>query len=228
MMSRSALSFSTWNWATRIDPLSIGIRPLMQRSIVDLPAPDGPMMQATSPLAISNDTPFSTLTAPNDLWTSLTLTIGCSGIHRSSRTLQGASEVDRILAFQVDGPARDRIAVEEEPHQDVEIEWHQQVGAVLGGEYVARQRHDLRDADDRDQHGADGEDRIQVHPRRQHPLDALRKDDHPQCLATRERERRGRFPLSGGNRLDGAADDLRHVRHHRQREAECRLDPVRQ
>ena len=70
MMSRSALSFSTSKSATRIEPLSIGIRPLMQRRIVDLPEPDGPMMHTTSPFATSNDMPFSTGTAPNDLWMS--------------------------------------------------------------------------------------------------------------------------------------------------------------
>ena len=56
----------------------------MQRSIVDLPEPDGPMMHTTSPLATSNDTPFSTSTAPNDLWMSLTLTMGRSDIRLAS------------------------------------------------------------------------------------------------------------------------------------------------
>ncbi len=74
------MSFSTSKLATRIEPLSIGMRPLMQRRTVDLPEPDGPMMHTTSPFGTSNDTPFSTSTAPNDLWMSLTLTIGCSGM----------------------------------------------------------------------------------------------------------------------------------------------------
>ena len=42
----------------------------MHRSSVDLPEPEGPMMQMTSPFGTSNDTPFSTSTSPNDLCTS--------------------------------------------------------------------------------------------------------------------------------------------------------------
>ena len=36
----------------------------MQRSSVDLPEPDGPMMQTTSPLATSADTPLITSRVP--------------------------------------------------------------------------------------------------------------------------------------------------------------------
>ena len=36
----------------------------MQRSSVDLPDPEGPMMHTTPPFGTSNDTPFSTSTVP--------------------------------------------------------------------------------------------------------------------------------------------------------------------
>ncbi len=51
-------------------PLSIGTSALMQRSSVDLPEPDGPMMQTTPPLGTSIDMPLSTSTSPKDLCTS--------------------------------------------------------------------------------------------------------------------------------------------------------------
>ena len=63
-------SFTSWP-STVIEPLSIGTSALMQRSSVDLPEPDGPMMQTTSPFITSNETPLSTSSAPNDLCTSL-------------------------------------------------------------------------------------------------------------------------------------------------------------
>ena len=48
-------------------PLSTRSRWLMQRSIVDFPAPEGPMTQTTSPAFTSSETSFSTRVAPNDL-----------------------------------------------------------------------------------------------------------------------------------------------------------------
>ena len=49
-------------------PRSIGTSPLMQRSSVDLPEPDGPMMQTTLALARpSSEMPFSTSTAAERL-----------------------------------------------------------------------------------------------------------------------------------------------------------------
>ena len=52
----------------------------MQRIRVDLPEPDGPMMQITSPLFTSRLIPFRTSTVPKDLWTSMSWTIGLSGV----------------------------------------------------------------------------------------------------------------------------------------------------
>src|SRR5665213_1083966 len=218
----SVVSVCTSNCPTRMAPLSIGTRPLMHRSSVDLPEPDGPMMQTTPALGTSIDIPFNTWTSPNDLWTSRTVTIDC------------AVSVDMALILAVDGvtglephrPARDREAVEEEQDQHAAVEREQQAGPVLRAQHAAGQRHDLGDADDRRQHRRHRQDGVQVHPWRHHPLDALRQDDHPHRLPPRECERCRRLPLPGRDRLHGAAQDLRHIRHHRQREAERRLDPV--
>ncbi len=62
--------------STVIEPESIGTSALTQRSSVDLPEPEGPMMQITSPFITSSEMPLSTSSAPNDLCTSLSRTIG--------------------------------------------------------------------------------------------------------------------------------------------------------
>src|SRR3982751_4623167 len=56
----------------RMVPRSIAARPFRQRSSVDLPEPDGPMMQTASPFAMSNEMPLSTSASPKALWMSLT------------------------------------------------------------------------------------------------------------------------------------------------------------
>ena len=53
---------------------------LMHRIRVDLPEPDGPMMQITSPFMTSKVTPFRTSRSPKDLRTSFSETIGWSGV----------------------------------------------------------------------------------------------------------------------------------------------------
>src|SRR3954468_5857962 len=45
---------------------------LQQRSSVDLPAPEGPMMQTRSPCATARSMPFSTSRVPKDLWSART------------------------------------------------------------------------------------------------------------------------------------------------------------
>ena len=50
---------------------------LMQRSIVDLPEPDGPRMTTTSPFWTSRSTPLSTSSEPKDLCSPWMRTIGC-------------------------------------------------------------------------------------------------------------------------------------------------------
>src|SRR6266487_748128 len=50
----------------------------MQRRKVDLPEPDGPMMQTVSPRRTSSTIPFSTSSRPNRLWTSVARRTGSS------------------------------------------------------------------------------------------------------------------------------------------------------
>ena len=49
----------------------------MQRSSVDLPEPDGPMIATTAPRATRSEMPFSTSTRPNDFHRSAISIIGC-------------------------------------------------------------------------------------------------------------------------------------------------------
>src|SRR3546814_5283084 len=66
--------------STVIEPPSIGVSALMQRMKVDLPEPEGPMTQTTSPFISSSEMPFSTWRLPNDLCTSRQRMIGWSGV----------------------------------------------------------------------------------------------------------------------------------------------------
>ena len=50
----------------------------MQRSSVDLPAPDGPMMQTTSPFFTDSETSVSTSVRPKDFQMLSSLMIGPS------------------------------------------------------------------------------------------------------------------------------------------------------
>src|SRR5215831_10937794 len=180
-LSLSSLgSLTSWP-STRIDPESIGTSALMQRSRVDLPAPDGPMMQITSPFMTSIEMPLMTVVAPNFLCTSRMRISGRSGV-------QAITAPSRHLEapFQRDGGARDRIAIDEEPRQQVEIHRHQQLGAPLRGEHVAGKRHRLADADDGGEGRRHHHDGVEVHPWRRHALDALWQDDEPQRLQPRE------------------------------------------
>ncbi len=68
---------------TRIDPLLMGTSALMQRSSVDFPEPDGPMMHTTRPFMTSRLTPLSTSVAPNDLCKSRMATMGSSAVQDS-------------------------------------------------------------------------------------------------------------------------------------------------
>src|ERR1700719_3145050 len=55
--------------STVISPESYDSRPFTQRSSVDLPEPDGPITQTTSPWLTSSEIPSSTRLLPNDLRT---------------------------------------------------------------------------------------------------------------------------------------------------------------
>ena len=62
--------------STSIEPALTGTSALTQRISVDLPEPDGPMIQTTSPLRTSKLIPFSTSKVPKDLCTPAMRTIG--------------------------------------------------------------------------------------------------------------------------------------------------------
>src|SRR5471030_3267379 len=55
--------------STRMLPLLMDSRPLMHISRVDLPEPEPPMIDTTSPLFTLRLTPLMTSSSPNDLWT---------------------------------------------------------------------------------------------------------------------------------------------------------------
>ena len=78
-----------------------------------------------------------------------------------------------IFALERLGPLADRVAVEEEAHEREGIERRQQLGPrALGGMHLRGQRDHLAHADDGGVHRRHGDQRIEVHPRRQHALDA--------------------------------------------------------
>src|SRR5438552_12798394 len=63
-----ASRFTRWP-STVISPASYDSRPFTQRSSVDLPEPEGPITQTTSPWLTSSEIPSSTRLLPNDLRT---------------------------------------------------------------------------------------------------------------------------------------------------------------
>src|SRR5262245_52629802 len=69
--------------STTTEPRVGSSRRLQQRSSVDLPEPEGPMMKTSSPCATARSIPFSTSTAPKDLCSFLISRI------MFSRTLRG-------------------------------------------------------------------------------------------------------------------------------------------
>ena len=145
--------------STRIEPRSIGTSALTQRKSVDFPEPDGPMMQITSPFMTSIVIPLSTSTPPPKvLCTSARRTSGWSGVQGISATLSAQARAsghpgpqaqkelgprfrgdERSMCcrsssnlkplFQRERRARDGIAIEEKPQQQIEIHRNQQFGA---------------------------------------------------------------------------------------------------
>src|ERR1700730_14140140 len=63
--------------STVISPASYDTRPFTQRSSVDLPEPEGPITQTTSPWLTSSEIPSSTRLLPNDLRTPRIAIISC-------------------------------------------------------------------------------------------------------------------------------------------------------
>ncbi len=209
----------------------------MQRMSVDLPDPDGPMMQMTSPLRTSKLMPLSTGNAPKFLRTSISCTKGApasaAGGIMGGTTLPGMSSpgisADMEAALQAGREDVDGIAIEKEAEQRESVERREQVRtAALRCVHLRGDGQHLRHADDRRLDRGHRDESVEVHPRRQHALEALRQNHEPHRLATRQRERLGRLPLGGRDGGDGTAQDLRHVGHDRQGKPHHRLGPVGQ
>src|SRR3546814_20978396 len=79
-----------------MEPLSIGVSALMQRMKVDLPEPDGPMMQTTSPFISSSEMPLSTSRLPNDLCTSRQRMMGSAGV-QAERVIASFAYATRVF-----------------------------------------------------------------------------------------------------------------------------------
>src|SRR5258708_33311725 len=76
---------------TRISPRSGSSSRLMQRSSVDFPDPEGPIIAPPPPRSISSETPFSTSTRPNDFHKSAISII--AGITAQPRGSVGSGEL---------------------------------------------------------------------------------------------------------------------------------------
>ncbi len=135
---------------------------------------------------------------------------GCQGRHQTS-----SSDLHGVLALQVNGPARDWVAIDEEENEQEAVHRHQQLCLLLGSESILGQRHGIIDPNDRNEWCRHGENGVPVHPGRNHPLYALRQNDAPKRLHACEGETFGAFPLAGGDRVHCPTNDFRHVRHDR-------------
>jgi hypothetical protein len=202
----------------------MGTSAFTHRSSVDLPDPEGPMMQMTSPFHDAERDACQYL----DLAECLVHVIETDDrlIRRPDHRAFHHSVVDSPLALEADRPARYRIAVDEEPAHDPKIQGDEVLAAPLGGERISRQTKAVVDAEDGDQRCRHGQDLVPVHPRRRHPLHTLRQDDHPHSLSAREGEALGRFPLADWNRIDRATDNFGDVSRDRQRQGEGSLEPA--
>src|SRR5207244_3748151 len=70
--------------------------------------------------------------------------------------------------------------------------------------------------------------RVEVHPRRDHAGYALRQDDAEQRRLSAVAERVSRFPLAAGNRAYGTANDFREIRSDRKGKSDRCPKPTRQ
>src|SRR5687768_8971747 len=108
--SVSSLGSLTSMPSTLIEPELIGVSALMHRSTVDLPDPEGPMMQIVFPLATLNVTSFRTSRAPKDLRMLSTMTTGARGSVVLMVLESEASEFHLEFALERNRPFPDRIA----------------------------------------------------------------------------------------------------------------------
>ncbi|KAG1444891.1 hypothetical protein G6F57_017698 [Rhizopus arrhizus] len=98
MKSDSVFRPSTRTSPTRIVPRCGRSSPVMQRKIVDLPDPDGPMMDTACPCLTSTSMPLSTSVSPKARWTSRRLTSDQDGEVAAGDGVAGDSGgVDQVV-----------------------------------------------------------------------------------------------------------------------------------
>src|SRR6188768_1321429 len=152
--SRSLVGSCVVVWpATSILPAWKVSSPLMQRSSVDLPEPERPMMATTCPVSTLSETPFSTSSEPKRLWTSSMRTAGIHHLFEMAAE-PGQGETDREI---------------DEPDQREDLEGL--IGRVVDQHAGA---HQIDEADDLDDGGILHELDQEPDRRRQRDPDRLR------------------------------------------------------
>src|SRR5471030_193460 len=219
---RNSMRWASWvRVSTRVSPTRMVQRwgcnrPVMQRRMVDFPEPDGPMIDTAWPRWTSRSMPLSTGLAPNDKCRSRRLTRGSATV-----------SIEGITSLQALGQSGNRVAISKEQHQQAQVNHHGETGHVYGVAGDLRGVDHVMHAHQGCQRGAHGDDRVEVHPRRQHPLEALRQDDRTENLPTGEGQGTRGFPLGAGDRGNGTTEDFRNVGARRQGQANGDFDPVR-
>src|SRR6478735_8568793 len=95
--SRSFVGSCVSMWpATSIFPAWKVSSPLMQRSSVDLPEPERPMIATTCPASTLSETPFSTSSEPKRLWMPSMRTAGIHHLFEMAAE-PGERETDREI-----------------------------------------------------------------------------------------------------------------------------------
>ena len=163
----------------------------MQRRIVDLPEPDGPTMQTTSPVLTVVEKPRMTWFAPKLLWTSTSSIIAIDFC--AEALLEPRDEEDQRQA-----------------HAQVERGDEREDGRVLegrGGDELALQR-ELGDRDGRGLRGVLQHHDHDVAVGRQHDLERLRQDHPAHGQPPAHADRLRGLDLALVDRLDAGAEVL--------------------
>src|SRR5262249_21319963 len=116
--------------STRTEPLVGSSRRLQQRSSVDLPEPDGPITNTSSFGRTARAMPFSTSSAPNDLWSATTSRIALGGSLTRDRPVaaEGKRRVKRYACVSA-STRRDRAALK---RAVLSALWRDRSGIVAG------------------------------------------------------------------------------------------------
>src|SRR6266550_410230 len=204
-----ASRFTRWP-STVISPASYDSRPLTQRSSVDLPEPDGPITQTTSPWLTSSEIPSSTRLLPNDFRTPRIAIIShpARGCSRTTCERRGSRSFPSEFLFEATDQENQRHAHYEVPHRHQRenlgvLERRRRDQPALKGELGHRDDRGLRRV--LQQHDAG------VAVWRQRDLERLRQYHAPEDECAAHAERLGSFHLSRIDRLDSGAKHLRHV-----------------